>query len=331
MSKKTTFCPKCKSDEIIQEKVSQNLNVKGENIEVPAEILICKNCKLEFENMDDDYFDTAYRIYRQKHGLLQPEEIKEIRKRYELSQKEFSEIIGIGPATLNRYENGALQNVSHNNLLRLIRNPITFLEMLKKRDFCLDESKVKKLQEQLKKECKIDKAIETCLDVEYQPSVYSGNRRFNPKKFEELITFMCDKRPVFRTVLNKLPFYADFLHYRRYNESITGTRYARIDFGPVPDFYRDFYYILTKEGKIREEEEVFESGITGIKYVANKQPDLSVFTDEELATISAVKAYFKEYGAKKISELSHEEDGYKETNPNEFISYEFAKSLKVNI
>ena len=42
-----------------------------------------------------------------------------------------------------------------------------------------------------------------------------------------------------------------------------------------------------------------------------------------------VKKYFKEFSAKKITDFSHEEAGYVKTKNAEFISYFFAKELKI--
>ena len=65
----------------------------------------------------------AYNEYRRRHKLLQPEEIKEIREQYGLSQRSFAKILNWGDKTVHRYENGSLQDKAHNSLLLFLRNP----------------------------------------------------------------------------------------------------------------------------------------------------------------------------------------------------------------
>jgi hypothetical protein len=44
--------------------------------------------------------------------------------------------------------------------------------------------------------------------------------------------------------------------------------------------------------------------------------------------LAAVKEHFKKFSAKKITDLSHEEKGYKETPTGKLISYTYAEDLK---
>ena len=73
----------------------------------------------------------------------------------------------------------------------------------------------------------------------------------------------------------------------------------------------------------------FESGTSGLEYKTVGDPNLTIFSDTELEVIAKVKNYFKNYGAKELSGFSHEEKGYKETSPNQYINYNYAKGLKI--
>lgn len=66
---------------------------------------------------DDENLRQAYRIYRQRHDLLQPEEIKAIREQSGLSQKAFAEKLGVRENVIARCERGALQTEALNDLL----------------------------------------------------------------------------------------------------------------------------------------------------------------------------------------------------------------------
>ncbi len=61
---------------------------------------------------------------------ITPEEIKEIRGRYGLSQKSFALLLGIGPASIVRYEQGATPSKANANLIRAARNPDFMAECL---------------------------------------------------------------------------------------------------------------------------------------------------------------------------------------------------------
>ena len=61
---------------------------------------------------------------------ITPEEIKEIRTRYGLSQKSFALLLGIGPASIVRYEQGAKPTKANANLIRAARNPRFMQECL---------------------------------------------------------------------------------------------------------------------------------------------------------------------------------------------------------
>lgn len=63
---------------------------------------------------------------------ITPEGIKETRAKYGLSRKAFSQLLGIGEATLARYESGAKPTRANLNLLRAAQNPRFMLDCLKR-------------------------------------------------------------------------------------------------------------------------------------------------------------------------------------------------------
>lgn len=127
-------CPLCGQDAKIQRiSVTENMEIRGEIIPVERTIYHCENCGEEFEIHTDDYdpFDSAYREYRYRKGWVQPEEIKEFREKFGLTQQQMSDLLGIGIASLNRYENGALQTESNNLIIKLcISDPKILLNLM---------------------------------------------------------------------------------------------------------------------------------------------------------------------------------------------------------
>ncbi|WP_165046115.1 helix-turn-helix domain-containing protein [Adlercreutzia sp. ZJ138] len=54
---------------------------------------------------------------------ITPQRIRDIRKRYGLSQQAFARILGIGPASIARYENGTKPTKANANLIRAAEIP----------------------------------------------------------------------------------------------------------------------------------------------------------------------------------------------------------------
>lgn len=127
----------------------------------------------------------------------------------------------------------------------------------------------------------------------------------------------------------KLLFYADFLHYKKNVLSISGVPYVRFQYGPVPKDYEFLLASFEKCGIIERDYNIMND-YTIINTKAKQKFDDSLFTDDEIKTMEYVENYFKHYGSKKISEFSHEEDAWKNTEPGEIISYDYADTLHLD-
>lgn len=94
---------------------------KGEEFTVTMEGLACPKCG--FTTVDGPRMAAYMRLvadaYRSRHGLLTSQEIRERRRRLGLSQAEFARHLGVGVASVKRWEMGRVQGVSSNELLRL--------------------------------------------------------------------------------------------------------------------------------------------------------------------------------------------------------------------
>ena len=263
--------------------------------------------------------------------MTQPEEIRALRTKYGLTQGELSKLLGWGAATLSRYENGALQDEAHEKVLRLATDPRNLLKLIQESPGVLSETKCNRLVEQLRtaeeEACSFPKIYEDRFG-RYQADALSGYRKLDLSKLFDAILFFC-KEPVFKTVLNKLLFYADFKHFKEYKISITGARYARVPYGPAPDKW-DHYYAFLKDEELLSVDEVFyKEDVGGEKLTAETPPDLNRFSEDELGTLMFVKRYFRGWKAKQISDFSHNEKGYLETPTGRLISYSHADDLQI--
>ena len=327
------ICPYCeKPTELEFIKTHEEITIRGEKILVPVEYLKCMECGNEFEDPQSkhDPLALAYKEYRRRHDLMQPEEIRELRQRYGFTQKDLSKLLGWGEVTLSRYENGALQDETHNTILQLIKEPHNLLNLINQKGDFLPLDKRQKLISILESEVEETHSfplIFTEIFGKYRPDISSGFQKLNLSKFFQAIIFFCFGG-VLKTKLNKLLFYADFKHYKEYTTSITGLRYVHLMYGPVPDNY-EFYYATLQNEKAINIEEVFIGDYVGENLVASNEPDFSVFTNSEINTLIAVKDYFSNFNASTIKEFSHREKAYQSTHDGQFIPYSFAEYLQI--
>jgi putative zinc finger/helix-turn-helix YgiT family protein len=328
------ICPNCEKQtelELIQK--VEDIKVRGEVIKVEVRYYKCKNCGEEFEDprSGEDPLDKAYREYRRRHGMMQPKEILESRKKFGLTQNEMNRLLGWGGATLSRYENGALQDETHEKALRLAMEPRNLLKLIETTLDVLPEEKrdslINKLRAAEEETCSLERVYEERFG-KYEASELSGYRKLDLAKLFSAILYFC-KGGVLKTKLNKLLFYADFKHFKDYAVSITGARYAHIPFGPAPEKYSLYLATLIENGVIKLEEHVFSEDVIGEEFFSVKEPDFSLFSDSELKILSTVKESFKDFNSKKITDFSHGEKAYKETAPGDKISYEYASDLKL--
>lgn len=331
---KTGICPSCEKESKF-EMVSaiEDFNVRGELIKVKVEYYKCLTCGDEFEDPDSDYdpLDKAYREYRRQHGMIQPEEIRSFRKMFGLTQYELSKLLGWGGSTLSRYENGALQDETHEKALRLAMEPRNLLRLIEETPEAIHEEKRERLILELKEAEEEAYSIERIYESrfgEYKADALSGFRKLDIAKLFNLILYFC-KGGVFKTKLNKLLFYADFKHHKEYAVSITGVRYEHLDFGPTPDKYGYYFATLVDNNAIRVEEIEFLEGYTGEKLYAESEPDLNLFSDSELKVLASVKEHFENFTSKAVSDFVHRESAYKETHYGQLISYEYADELQI--
>lgn len=122
------FCPECDEERLPRiDSRRETLIVRGEPQEVTADVAVCPVCREDLVDAahDDHTLVSAYNAYRQRHGLLLPHEIRQLRERYRLSQRLMAQIVGLDLATLQRYESGALQTDAHETLLRRLADPQT--------------------------------------------------------------------------------------------------------------------------------------------------------------------------------------------------------------
>lgn len=75
------------------------------------------------------------------------QEIKDIRGKYQMSRKTFSQLLGIGEASLARYESGAKPTKANANLIRAAKNPRFMADCLGREASALPEKQRSKAEQ----------------------------------------------------------------------------------------------------------------------------------------------------------------------------------------
>lgn len=132
---------------------------------------------------------------------------------------------------------------------------------------------------------------------------------FEEEKFRELLIYIakkCEDDTFWgATKLNKQLFFADFLAYEQFGKPITGADYMAIDHGPVPRRLVPIRADMEVEGDIHREIKLHQDRI-----IADRAPELSKFSNEELALVDEVIDALRNVLADEISELSHKFAGW---------------------
>jgi len=146
------------------------------------------------------------------------------------------------------------------------------------------------------------------------PSRYTGYRLLIPEKVYQIVRFFAETLQPWKTKLNKLLFYADFLHYKTYGTSISGLKYVAIDHGPVPDNYE----ILLASGQKRDIFDILfqEAGkdFIGEKIIPSPQQKFNpeLFQKEEPESMKTVADRFRNTTPAELVKITYREKAWQE-------------------
>ena len=185
------------------------ITFRGEKLLVEAVNYVCPVCGLE---LADSKLARRNQLviadaYREKVGLLTSRKIVEGRKRLGLSQKELARRLGVGEASVKRWELGSIQTKAMDRLMRQLfegKHPEVDV-YTGNRAFSLPRIKLvlKWLSKRLGKNLLVKKPREKLL--------YAA----------------------------KYLWYADMISYRERGVSMTGATYAALPYGPQLNNYRE--------------------------------------------------------------------------------------------
>lgn len=144
-------------------------------------------------------------------------------------------------------------------------------------------------------------------------------------KFREMVLYVAkeaqDDPKCGATKLNKILFYADFAAYRKWGASISGQEYQKLEWGPAPRRLKPEVEAMERSKDcVWAERDYYGRALR--KLIALREPDLSLFSAEEVDLIRDVVDRLRELNATEVSDLSHEFLGWQAAEFGETIPYE---------
>ena len=220
------------SGEMTLKREERVMRFRKKNYPLQYHYYYCNDSGQQFTTteLDDINLIQVYNQYRDEHNLPFPEEIGGIRAAYGLSAAKIAEILGLGTNSYRNYEQGEVPSESNARLIQVAQDPEEFKKIV-----LLSGALQGKQLERLS--VRIEHLIEsrkktTCVDIEEYllgsklPDEYSGYRIPSLEKLSEMVVFFAETLAPWKTKLNKLLFYADFLHFKTTGYSISGTGFT---------------------------------------------------------------------------------------------------------
>lgn len=313
------------------------MEFRKESFEIVFHFYKCEESGEQFTTtaLDEVNMNQVYNQYRDKFNIPFPDEIGKIREKYGLSAAKMSEVLGFGANSYRQYESGEMPSTANAKLIQMAEDPKKFGDMVELCGTLDDKTKIKYLQKsqsliEVEERNRFASNFKSYMLGAHLADVYSGYRNPNFEKFTEMVVYFSEKLAPFKTKMNKLLFYSDFLMFKNTCFSMSGMRYKALELGPVPYNFQSIFEYLSKHNDIEIVYNRFPQGYVGEEFCANKErpfnPDL--FTSDELAVLDKVAEAFKTTSTNDIIELSHLENAWKKNEKErDFISYEYAFEL----
>lgn len=126
-------CFECGNGQLQPSRVMMTGSRHGESFTVEVDGFQCSSCG--FKTVDSEQSVEFTRLisdeYRVAHGRLTSREIRARRTQLGMSQVQFGEYLGTGPASVKRWEAGQIQDKAMDELIRLKTDPGAARENLK--------------------------------------------------------------------------------------------------------------------------------------------------------------------------------------------------------
>ncbi len=146
-------------------------------------------------------------------------------------------------------------------------------------------------------------------------------------KFKNVLLYIlehCAGKPnVGETVLYKLLYFSDFNYYELYEEHLTGAKYKKLPYGPVPQKLDTIINQMIDKGQLQRVKTEYH-GYPQTRYLPLEKADLTKLMASEKEVIDKVIEQMSDWTASMISEYSHNDLPWEVTDEGKDISYNLA-------
>ena len=146
-------------------------------------------------------------------------------------------------------------------------------------------------------------------------------------KFKNVLLYIlerCAGKPnVGETVLYKLLYFSDFNYYELYEEHLTGAKYRKLPYGPVPQKLDTIIGQMIEKGQLQRVKTEYH-GSPQTRYLPLEKADLTELRASEKEIIDRVIEQMSDWSAAMLSNYSHGDKPWKASKDGEEINYELA-------
>lgn len=146
-------------------------------------------------------------------------------------------------------------------------------------------------------------------------------------KFKNVLLYIlerCAGKPnVGETVLYKLLYFSDFNYYELYEEHLTGAKYRKLPFGPVPQKLDTIINQMIDKGQLQRVKTDYH-GYPQTRYLPLVKADLTELRASEKEIIDRVIEQMSDWSATAISNYSHKDMPWLASKEGEELNYELA-------
>jgi len=152
------------------------------------------------------------------------------------------------------------------------------------------------------------------------------NKEYKREKYKQMIFFFLrlfkkSHKSVPKTKLAKLLYLADFAYYYEQMVSMSGLRYRKIDYGPVPDDYFSLIEELDGGGEISVKHTNNKAQLISETRVGERISD-DMLSSEEKKLMRKIYKKWKSASTKEIVKFTHRQIPYEFADYKGFIPYE---------
>lgn len=275
----------------IQKNYTQTFTIRGEDFEVTAPALFDELTDelLYDEELDDKAIEMANDLYRESHGFIYPDEIKEFRKKLNISGRDLAALIGFSPTTIVMYENGALPTETNNRHLKnLIQDENAFKNFFDSNKEKLSESSREKIQNYFDK-IELDLSLTSVMKIVDWFRVKNILLQKSDENVEDLTQMK----------IMKLVYYVQGVAYKWFHRPAFDNSILAWRYGPVvQEIYDQYHGCTTIVNDIKED--IPEDVLNNFEEINNNESLVKIleFVQTRLGDCSAITLANKTHAEK---------------------------------